>query len=813
MVKIIFFPLDINYETNEAGRATIKLFGRTNEGKRVCVFDKNFEPYFWVILNDKANDVKGKIEDFNEVLRTELYNKKYLGEEVEALKVFVNHPSDVPLVRKDIEEIKGVKTVNEADIPFVRRYLIDKQLSPLVSCIVEGEAIQKKEYRVDFCILAEKIEPEAEAYSKPRLLSFDIETYTSPHRYPDSKIDPIITIAFCGDNFKKMLSWKTFPTDKEIEFVDNEAALIRRFKGIIEEYKPDYLVGYYSDGFDFPYLVERAKRYKIPLKLGLDQSNVKISRRGIGSAKIEGVVHLDILSFIKKVMGGSLRLDSFGLGNVAKVLLNKEKDDLDLNKIGLVWNSGSKEIEKICEYNLQDAVLTYELCEILLPNLHEITKLVGQPIFDICRMSYGKLVEWYLVKRAFEFNEICPNKPKHGDIVTRRMHTYVGASVIEPTPGVYKNIVVFDFKGFWPSIIVAHNIDPGMLTNDKKNSYESPEVENEAGDKARYYFSYKEEGFIPKVVKDLILRRNRIKEIIKKEGKTPVMEARSYGLKTISNSLYGYFGFFGARWYSKECASSITAFGREYIKDVIEKAKDKFEVIYSDTDSIMIGLKNKTKEDAFDFLNEINKGLPSLMELEFEEFYPKGIFVMKKGESFGAKKKYGLLSEEGKIIVRGFETVRRDWSYLAKDVQMRVLDIILNKGSVKDAFQYVKNIIKDVKNKKIPISKMVMRTQLKKDLDSYNQIGPHVMVAKKLREKGIHMGVGSVINFVIAEGEGMIRDRAKSIEECEEGDYDTDYYINNQIIPAVKMIFEAVKFNTDELGTESEQRSLGSFTK
>jgi len=186
---------------------------------------------------------------------------------------------------------------------------------------------------------------------------------------------------------------------------------------------------------------------------------------------------------------------------------------------------------------------------------------------------------------------------------------------------------------------------------------------------------------------------------------------------------------------------------------------------------------------------------------------------MKKGESFGAKKKYGLVDEKGKIEVKGFETVRRDWSYLAKEVQMNVLDIILRKGSVEEAFKYVKDVINDIRNKKIPLSKMVMRVQLKKDIDSYNQIGPHVMVAKRLREKGINVGIGSVIRFVIAEGNGMIRDRARGEEECEEGDYDVSYYIENQIIPAVKMIFEAVNYDIENLATEREQSDLGSFVK
>src|SRR3989344_2209986 len=109
--------------------------------------------------------------------------------------------------------------------------------------------------------------------------------------------------------------------------------------------------------------------------------------------------------------------------------------------------------------------------------------------------------------------------------------------------------------------------------------------------------------------------------------------------------MYGYMGFFGARWYSKECASSITAWAREYIQDLIKKAEnEKFNVIYSDTDSCMLEMGNKTKKDALDFLSRFNKQLEGVMELGLENFYLRGIFVSKKSdESKGAKKKYALI--------------------------------------------------------------------------------------------------------------------------------------------------------------------------
>ena len=288
------------------------------------------------------------------------------------------------------------------------------------------------------------------------------------------------------------------------------------------------------------------------------------------------------------------------------------------------------------------------------------------------------------------------------------------------------------------------------------------------------------------------------------------MNARQYSLKILANSFYGYIGFAGARWYNNACAASVTAYGRQYIKNLLKKAEASgLKVIYSDTDSVFISLSGKTKKDAHDFLKEINRELPSLIELELENFYPRGIFVMKKGQTKGAKKKYALIDEKGNVKVVGFETVRGDWSYIAKEVQNIVLEIILKEESKEKALAYVQEIIKKIETREIPIEKMVIQKQLRKEIADYESVGPHVVVAKQLRERGEYIGVGAMIKYVIEEGKGIIRERAKPVDEAK--NYDVEYYINNQIIPAIKSIFEVLDINKELLIAKHNQSSLSDF--
>ena len=134
--------------------------------------------------------------------------------------------------------------------------------------------------------------------------------------------------------------------------------------------------------------------------------------------------------------------------------------------------------------------------------------------------------------------------------------------------------------------------------------------------------------------------------------------------------------------------------------------------------------------------------------------------------------------------------------------------MFLRKGDPDKAFNYVKKVISDIKNKKIPNSKMIISTQLQRSPDKYTSIGPHVAVATRMSEKGITVGPGSLIKYVVTAGDGRIRDKAKLPEEAKEGSYDTEYYIKNQVVPVVGRIFDVFGFSEEKLLGESVQKKL-----
>ena len=406
--------MDVIYKIID-DKPVIHLFGKTEDNKQICVLYDKFEPYLYVMpkpgtdIADELRNLKIRRDEVEySVTKVEAVKKIYLGKDVDALKVYTKFPSEISVIREELKNNPNIESINESDILFVRRFLIDNNVTPLTLHEVEGDFVSKKLKVPAF--QAEKIEPfGTETLVKPKILSVDIETYTPGNKEIEPEKNPILMIALYAEDFQKVIVWKRFKTNLDYaEFAESESELLEKFKEVIESYQPDILTGYFSDGFDLPYIKSRADKYKIKLDLGLDFSELRVKRLQAVTAQIIGITHLDIFKFIRKVISGTLETDTYNLNAVASELLDEKKFDVDLNELSKAWEN-QEEFDKYCEYNLNDARLTYKLAEKMMPTISEIVKITGLTIYDVNRMGFSQLVEWYLLKQAANFNQIAPN--------------------------------------------------------------------------------------------------------------------------------------------------------------------------------------------------------------------------------------------------------------------------------------------------------------------------------------------------------------------------------------------------------------------
>ncbi|MCE5214250.1 MAG: DNA-directed DNA polymerase [Methanobacterium sp.] len=568
METMRFVLLDLDYVTQK-GTAVVRLYGKLPDGRSIIAYDRKFKPYIYVL----PHDIKECRDDLNQFKpdKIEKVHKKEEGQEKEFLKITFKETRDIFPIRKKIKNLRSVEDIREHDIPLQGRYLIDNDLFPLSVVEVQGRVIRN--YPGKTCLFSIENQPKQIKSSLPLLniLSFKIET-CNPQGVPRLSEDPIIIISFSSNQgLSRVFTTKNSISDY-VETVPSEKELIQKFTETVKSENPDIIIGYNSDKFDFPYLKERAQKYGMKLNLGLDGSPIKFTTSHRKTAYIKGRVHVDLYKIVRR----HLQLNSHTLKHVYLELFGEDKIDFPAEEICACWNDDGEKLEKLYRYSLEDTQAMDRISAIMLGLSIELCRLVGQPLFDVTRRGTGYLVEWYLIRKSYEYGYMVPNK------FGNYLRDVVGGYVEEPLPGLHENIVYFDFRSLYPSIIIAKNISPDTLTEDgdEETCHIAPE----------FFYKFKKEptGFIPLVTKEILNNRFRLKALMKESTdpqKRQILDIRQNALKTLVSTIYGLYNHSTYRWYSIECSESITAWGREFLQKTTEKAeKNGFKVIYADTD-------------------------------------------------------------------------------------------------------------------------------------------------------------------------------------------------------------------------------------
>jgi len=773
--------IDADYVT-EDGNAVIRLWCKNEQGVFVA-FDREFKPYFYALKEEGviAEDLlQIKCHTKNGIIspeRVEELRLRYLGREVEVFKIFVKHPQHVPKIRVEVAKYCEIR---EADIPFVYRYLIDRNLACMDGIVFDGEEAGFKAYH-----LREIRRDEKQDYPDLKVMAFDCEMLTD-FGMPDAEKDPIIVIAVKCGKYEEIING------------DNEDELIRRFIELINELDPGIIIGYNQDKFDWPYIKRRAEKLKIKLNIGRDGSELTIKG---GRPRIAGRLNIDLYDIAMRTIDVKIKK----LENIADFLGRKvEIADIEAKDIYKHWKKGNR--EKVISYARQDVLHTYFIAEELLPMYYELSRMVRIPLDDLTRSGRGKQVDLFLLSEAYSIQEIAPNPAEYAQ-------RYEGAFVLEPARGLHENVICLDFASMYPSIMISYNISPDTL-GDCEDCYIAPEV--------GHRFRKHPDGFFKRILQMLIQRRREIKKRMKgfeyDSSEYRLLNIKQATLKVLTNSFYGYTGWNMARWYCRECAEATTAWGRHFIKTSARIAEEMgFRVLYGDTDSIFVKKDNLEFEDLEKEVKKLIKRLSEELpvQIEIEDYYRTTFFV--------EKKRYAGLTTDGRLVVKGLEVRRGDWCELAKRVQRKVIKIILEEKNPEKAADYIREVVNNIKNGKIPIQEYIIYKGLTRRPEKYESVQAHVKAAKKAERKGFVYPIGSKIGFVVTKGTGNIGDRAFPSDLIDEFDgesfvdidghryrLDKDYYIENQVLPSVLRILERFEYNEGQL-KGVEQRTLDSF--
>ncbi|RLJ06873.1 MAG: DNA polymerase elongation subunit [Candidatus Aenigmatarchaeota archaeon] len=811
--------LDVDYVQVDE-KPIVRIFGKTEKGEVVCGFYEGYMPYFYV---EKTDAVKELLSKEPQVIKIETVKRTPVGgyqKPKEFLKVTITNPSKTPEIREKLKGA-GVK-VYEADILFKYRFMSDFGLSGMQWIKLEHNGVQTHTVRADKCVQIKKIKPGDNSGNAPlRLLALDIECVSvQKGAVPDAKRDPIILISLVfSERYegRDSLVLSTRPDGDVLSFA-SEKEMLEEFARIIEKYDPDIITGYNINNFDFPYILERMRQNKIKPLLGRCKQKSVMARKVMARYKISitGRVVVDSFEIIKK----DFSLTRYGLDFVAEALLGEKKVDVKHSEIEKFWKGTNKDFKKLVEYSRIDSVLAMNL----LVKLHLIDKYIalsrisGTLLQDTLDSGETTRIENFTLREFNKKGFIVPCKPDAKEVAERekaRKKHLKGGFVLEPEKGLHSNVIVLDFLSMYPSIIRTFNICPTTLV---RNQRPEKVIKTPLGTE----FASKEiaEGIIPKILEKLMKNRGKIKKKLKTTEdpeKKRLLNAEQWALKIMANAFYGHMGYPRAKIYDLDIANTVTYCGRYFIhetKKIIEE-EIGYKVVYGDTDSVFV----ETGEDDLEKLREIGEQisktvsdrLPGIMTLEFEKIFKRFLPLTKKrymAWSFSS----GMNGWEENIEMKGIETVRRDWCELVSDTTKKIIEIVLKENNVKDAVDYFRGVVKSLVKSEVPVKKLVITKNMTKQPKSYAGIQPHIELVKKMqtRNPAEAPGIGDRVSYVIIKGTGLLSKRAEDpVYVMEKGlEIDSNYYIENQILPPLERIFNALGISKSELLGNGKQTLL-----
>ena len=629
-----------------------------------------------------------------------------------------------------------------------------------------------------------------------KAVSLDIETdMTASQLYSIALYSDQHSIVLMRDEGEDELVAESDTDSLSLRFFESEKRLLEALVKTLESIDPDVVMGWNVVNFDLRCLQEFADAHKVALNLGRNNEPVNWRKSRDGNdryyALVPGRVVLDGIDLMRSA---TYQFENFSLEYVSGQLLDRGKliDDVDQRgaEISELFHTDKAALAR---YNLEDCRLVWDIftLEKLLDFAVERSLLTGLEL-DRSGGSVAAIDFLYL-----------PHLHRQGFVAPaleqlESSNISPGGYVLESEPGIHRNVIVLDFKSLYPSIIRTFHVDPLALVEGLKENDAIPGFEGGQFSRTR--------TILPGLIKKLWAARDKAKA----DGNRVLSQA----IKIIMNSFYGVLGTLGCRFFDTRLVSSITRRGHDIIlqsKQFIEAAG--FQVIYGDTDSVFVLMGDVGTKDEINKVNELGTRLAqdlntwwreklqreyqieSFLEMEFETHFLRFFMPTVRGSDAGSKKRYAGLLANGEIMFKGLETVRSDWSPLAREFQQ----VLYRKVFLNEPFvEYIKQIVADIQNGVFG-PELVLRKRLRRKLSDYvKNVPPHVQAARKAEEirKKLQLPAlyehGGWVEYVMTTAGPEPRQYRQS-------PVDYDFYIDKQLAPIADSILVFQQSSMDKI--------------
>ncbi len=703
-----------------AGRPEVHLHAVLESGEPALVVDDRLAPYFFVRAADAPT--AARVAARARIAATALAT--FAGEPV--ARVELERPGDVPGVRTKLDAA-GVECF-EADLRFAYRYLIDRGIRGAFT--VDGPFERRdgvgRVYRnpaLAPCDFGPRL----------RVLSFDIETSLDGAR--------LYSIASAGHGGERVVMVGRDPIPG-VDVVPDERAALEAFLAHVRATDPDVLTGWNVCEFDLGVILRLCRRYGIRCALGRTQDELEIRRDQNFTREPRAIVAgRQVLDGLALLRSAFIRLDDYRLETAARFFLGRGKLFGPENRGAEIEDAYRGDPGRLAAYNLEDARLVLDILErTALVDLAVRRSLLTGMQVDRVGAAIASVDSLYLGALRAR-GRVAPSVRAAADDGAG----IVGGLVLDSVPGLYRNILVFDFKSLYPSIIRTFNIDP--LTYVPGDAADAAVIRTPGG----AAFRRAEPGILPELVSRLAGERARARAA--GDG------VASQAIKILMNSLFGVLGSPASRLFSPAVANAITTAGQHVIRLAAGAAERRgHRVIYGDTDSLFVDVGEPDTAraaagaealraaigDEVAASIERDFGCTSHLELEFEKVYARFFMPEVRGGATGSKKRYaGLVIDPGgeTVDIVGLEAVRRDWSEVARRFQRELLARVFHDEEVEG---FIRAFVAELRAGRFD-GELAYRKSIRKPLGEYTKTTPpHVKAARK--QAG---GAGRMVTYVV----------------------------------------------------------------
>ena len=819
---------------------TIRIFGRAEDGKSVSLGTK-FNPYFYIKTDA---DVKGFIKTtfWRGLVSCEVHRAKDLwgfqnGDLSRFLKVeFKTHRAlrncVYSIENNKFSELQGCR-VYEGNIDPVLRFMHVSGISS-TGWIDPGLCEPDTESTCEVNLWAPNwrfITPlNRDDIAPLRIMSFDIECYSSTGAFPDPKNprDVVFQIGMTTRAFGQTDGWidrkclclkETAGTD--VECFATEKELLKAFQRHLIKVDPDIITGWNIFGFDLEFLIVRAT-----VQCGLEpvwgrvkgdvaelvEKNLSSSALGNNQLKMvpmKGRYVFDLFQDVKR----EHKLESYSLNNVSKHFLKDQKNDMPVKEIFSRFAEGDPvRLGEVAEYCLKDTELPHylmtKLCQI--QNQVEMAKACWVPLAFLSERGQQIKVFSQMAKKARELNFIIPTirVPK---FQTGNDDGYQGATVLEAQTGAYYGpITALDFASLYPSIMCAHNLCYSTLVMNAK--YDNlPGVEYEQFGPHRFAQTGNDGkpivSLLPTILTDLKAFRKKAKKLMAQHEGTQletIYNGQQLAYKISMNSIYGFTGASKGMLPLVAIASTVTMRGRQMIEETKNYVEANFpgaKVRYGDTDSVMVefDVQGRKGQEAIDYswaqgelaAEQCTKLFKAPNDLELEKVYCPYFLYSKKRYAAKMYEKKGDSVVFKKIDVKGLQVVRRDSCPYVRETLKKLLGMVLESSDPGPVIEAAREAAQTLMQGKVPIEKLLMSKQL---ASAYKVPMAHVAVRDKIKARapGSEPQQGDRVPFVIIKGDGKMYEKAEDPGWVAEKHLPIDfqYYFTNQFKKPVQDLLE-----------------------